>query len=616
MKLINSFSGLLIVLIFFSCAETRKINVFEIHEIILTASNIYENPYVDVECWVQLKGHDFNKRVYGFWDGGQTFKVRVAATEPGEWTWISGSNRPDDKGLTGQKGKFEAIEWTEAEKAENPNRRGFIRATSNGHALEYADGTPFFLIGDTWWAASTWRYPLTDNAPDENWEPGPEGHSFENMIHYRKKQGYNSLGMIACFPNWADDGLPPRVVDENGIGIRQAWEKFGKGTAKDMHDEAGNRPFELTDKIPLANYDKINPAFFQSLDNKMDYLHSVGFVPFFETVRRDAAPPWKEYFNWPDSFVRYIQYIVARYGAYNMVFSAIHLDWIIPVFCLPADDFNEALIAWYHEYGPLPYGQPVTSLIIPATHTVYGIGEEVPWLNMHSVGNNPRDNGFFPMLEEQFLIDPPMPTANMEPYYTGWQSEMGGEIIVRNSDRDNYFARTQAWGSVLSGGLAGHQYGTGAYDGTTVGEIEGERPIIWDALKFPAGEQVGYLRRFIESEGGAFQNLVLATGDINPRKSKFSRPNGGFDGWSFMMRTQDKNLAMLYFEDKCDVPELSGFHPDKDYELNWFNPITGEWVKNPFKLVSDKDGKIRLLNFPDGGTLSKQDWGLKIKPGS
>ena len=27
-----------------------------------------------------------------------------------------------------------------------------IRATPNGHAFEYADGTPYFLLGDTWWA--------------------------------------------------------------------------------------------------------------------------------------------------------------------------------------------------------------------------------------------------------------------------------------------------------------------------------------------------------------------------------------------------------------------------------------------------------------------------------
>ena len=603
------------ILLLFSCkaiSDNKTIHVYEIKEIILTAENSYQNAYKEVDCWVRLQGPGFDKRVYGFWDGGQTFKVRVVATDPGSWSWESKANPEGDKGLNGKSGSFKAIPWTEKEIQVNPNRRGFIRPTPDGHALQYADGTPFFFIGDTWWAASTWRYPLTGNAPRENWEPGPEGYSFENITLYRKKQGYNSVAMIACFPNWAADGLPPRVVDEQGIGIRQAWEKFGVGTAKDMHDEAGNLPFELTEKVPMADFDKINPAYFRSLDKKMDYLDSIGFVPMLETVRRDHGPSWKAYFEWPDSFVRYIQYIVARYGAYNMIFSPIHLDWIIPVFCLPGEEFNEALIAWHDNYGPLPYGQPVTSLINPATHIIFGTGEKAPWLTMHSVGNNPRNNGFFPILEEQFMINPAMPTANLEPYYTGWKSLAAGEELERNSDRDNYFSRSQAWGSVLSGGLSGHMYGTGAYDGTTIGEKEGERPIVWDALKYPAGEQIGYLRRFIESEGSSFQKLQLASENIHPRKSIYSQADGGFDGWSFMMCTPEKDLAMLYFESKSTIPYLTGLLPDKEYKLSWFNPINGKWLEDFLMLVTDAEGKLQLKLFPDQEIISNQDWSLKL----
>ena len=43
--------------------------------------------------------------------------------------------------------------------AANPPRRGYPRATANRHALERPDGTPFFAIGDTWWAASTRCFP-------------------------------------------------------------------------------------------------------------------------------------------------------------------------------------------------------------------------------------------------------------------------------------------------------------------------------------------------------------------------------------------------------------------------------------------------------------------------
>ena len=73
----------------------------------------YANPYVDVECWVELEGPDFKRRVYGFWDGGRTFKVRIVATHPGEWSWRVGANRADDAGLTGA-GKFRAVAWSDS----------------------------------------------------------------------------------------------------------------------------------------------------------------------------------------------------------------------------------------------------------------------------------------------------------------------------------------------------------------------------------------------------------------------------------------------------------------------------------------------------------------------
>ena len=110
------------------------VHVWELQEIVLHASRTYANPYVDVETWVELKGPGFAGRVYGFWDGGDIYRVRVVATAPGDWSWTSGSNQPSDTGLNGRTGGFTARAWTEDEKRANPNRRGFLRPTANGHA--------------------------------------------------------------------------------------------------------------------------------------------------------------------------------------------------------------------------------------------------------------------------------------------------------------------------------------------------------------------------------------------------------------------------------------------------------------------------------------------------
>ena len=148
--------------------------------------------------------------------------------------------------------------------------------------------------------------------------PGP-GISFEEAVAFRKHQGYNSVSFVAAFPNWEADHRGATFANKDGVYLRNAWEKFGywaaRGkistadgaitTAKDMADEQGERPFEIfADREGLANFDRINPHYFRSLDRKMRLLAAEGFVPFLETVRRDHGPSWKAYFDfqpfiWP-----------------------------------------------------------------------------------------------------------------------------------------------------------------------------------------------------------------------------------------------------------------------------------------------------------------------------
>ncbi len=596
--------------------EIETIHLYEMKEIVLTTENEYNNPYTEVECWVELTGPDFHKKIYGFWNGGGEFLVRVVATKPGIWKWKSYSNQ-EDNGLNGKSGSFKAIDWTIDELNENPNRRGFIKVTENGKALEYADGTPFFMLGDTWWSAATWRFPLKGNTPGTDYEP-QDGISLEEALAFRKKQGYNTIAMIASFPNWDTDEYPAQYTNEDSIGVRQAWEKNGMNTAKDMHDDEGNRPFEIWKKPGIiANFNLINPEYFKNLDKKINYLQSQGFVTFLETVRRDHGPTWKKYFDWPGSYARYVQYIASRYGANNILFSGIHLDWITEGFSLSADEFNEALTFHYQKYGGLPFGQPHTILIDGSTYEQFGHGEEAPWLTMHAVGNSPRNHGFYPMIEEIFQLEPPYPVANLEPYYPGWNhgwhNNVAGELPEPDSDRDNYFGRTQMYGSVLSGGLAGHIYGTGAYDGNTTGETRkpSERPYIWEALKYSSGAQMQFLGKFMLSEGKAYQKCIPKRNLLHPGKAK-NAPENGLDGWGFLLLSPENDLGFLYFENASEIPFVSELRPDTDYSIEWFDPKTGNWLEiNEGR--TDHGGKLDLKSFPGGEKVSSRDWALKIK---
>ena len=594
-------------------------HVWELQEIELHAAKQYANPYVDVQCWVELTGPGFSKRVYGFWDGGDVFRVRVVATTPGEWKWTSGSNQSGDTGLNNKSGKFVAREWIEEEKQANPNRRGFLRATSNGHALEYADGTPFFMLGDTWLGAATWRLPLTDKAADPNYDPAP-GVTFQEAVALRKRQGFNSVSMIAAFPTWATDQYPATYADKKGVYYRNAWEAFGINvaadtpTAKAMHDEHGYRPFEiLPSREGLANFDRVVPEYFQSLDRKMAFLSDQGFVPMLETVRRDVAPPWKAYFDFNESYSRFVEYMVARYGAYNLILSKIHFDIYLKNYSLTGEEFNEALTYHFRKYGPMPFGQPVTALIDHSTYTTFGHGEKAPWITMHATGNKPRDNGIYAAIEELFRLSPPYPAVDLEPYYTGWMhpnNVIAGERPQPDTDRDNYFSRAQMYGCVLSGALVGHVHGTGAYDVTTDSEQIGYRPYFWQALRYKSAGYMKPLRDFVMSEGLRYRDLEPASESLSPRKAQAST-EAGLDGWSFLMRTPERDLGLLYFESKALRARTTGWTPNIVYRFQWYDPRTGEW-QAAIDLKADAKGTIQLPAFPGGGDVATSDWAAKV----
>src|SRR5579883_1626390 len=301
------FAAVAVVLL--RAASAQPVHVWDKQEITLTSSRAFANPYTDAVVWVDLTGPGFQKRVYGFWDGGQTFRVRIVATAAGEWTWRSGS-APADSGLGGKSGGFTAVDWGDAEKAANPLRHGFIRATGNQHALEHADGTPFFAIGDTWWALGTNRFKWQDGGE----RPIGPNAGFQDYVRLRKAQGFNWVNMIAAFPNWNNDGQPWRIAmnDAAHTTVRSAWLEFGtgdgprNGSAKDMTNEGG-RPFEFPGKVPgyekvFPDVDRLNPAYFQYIDRKIDYLNRQGFVVFLEVSRRDASECWNKYYGWPDSY--------------------------------------------------------------------------------------------------------------------------------------------------------------------------------------------------------------------------------------------------------------------------------------------------------------------------
>lgn len=594
------------------------IHVWEKQEILLESTNEYGNPYAEVQVWVDLKGPGFEKRCYGFWDGGKTFVVRILATQPGEWSWESGAN-VRDSGLIGKAGSFTAHAWSEDERSENICRRGMIRATDNHHAFDHADGTPYFLVGDTWYAASTFRFPWHE---DDTPRPlGPEA-GFKDYVRLRQEQGFNCVSIIAAFPNWANDGHPPRCSTSDDLFLRCAWPQAGTESAKDMTDEQGDRPFLFPGLVPgfedvVPDLDRINPAYYRSLDRKIDYLNAQGILPMIEVARRDIGQPWKTYHAWPDSYTRYIQYVWSRYQANICFFSPIHYD--SPVHSIPAEDWNQAACAVLDRFGPPPFGTLASTNACPTTLQNWDDKETAPWLGFHQVGNQ-RSHNLCELLEEIYFADSPMPGINGEPYYDGMigpgpVSDVYLAELIPGRDRNEETARwtrSLMYGSILSGGLGGHLYGSGGWGGGVwSGECEdASKDPLWKDIQRSSGPQMGHLKTFVLSEGARYQDLIPQTSRLDPHKSSDSQPHSG---WAFCAGTEEQDFFLLYFELGAQVAALHDLPRGALYQGLWFDPRTGEWLdnQNPLRLES-QGGKLALSAFPDGESVALQDWALKL----
>ena len=132
----------------------------------LHSTRTYENPCRDVVLRVAYTGPTGQvQRAYGFWDGGDTFRIRCAFPTPGLWNWRTECSDTANAGLHAQTGTVHVTQYRGA----NPfYSHGFLRVSANWRYLCQADGTPFLWVGDTAWAspmksvADDWETYLAD----------------------------------------------------------------------------------------------------------------------------------------------------------------------------------------------------------------------------------------------------------------------------------------------------------------------------------------------------------------------------------------------------------------------------------------------------------------------
>lgn len=565
-----------LILVMPPCKAAAVIHVQEVVEETFHAAETHTNAYTDVDLWVNLTGPGGLYRIPAFWDGENVFRVRLVATQPGRWKWSTG-NETGDSGLDDQSGSFTAVAWSEAEKQANPNRRGFIRVASNHHTLEYADGTPFFYTGDTWWSVLTGIY---------SWDSAdcPAGIAFQDAVELRQAQGFNGLNLIACFPSDTLKGI---------------WDEstHGKKVAED-----GATPFQIADPNDAAHgvdFTHINPRYWQQADRKMRYLAENGFVPFMESVRRHEQ--WyTENEAERRAFVNYIRYLWARYGCYNLIFSWVHWDWDPKVL----DDWKAMVSMAYAALGEMPYGQPRTAMAWGSSLTTWCAEPNALPLgafDVHNVSNKNRDYVMFSWLREIFNDTHPKPGFNIEPFYPGWGS--GGNKPAQGLD-DSSMAQFLMYGSVLNGGFAGHAWGDVYYAGvaTNPAQDRGDPPVPrgdprkngfnrWSAAS------MGKLREFILDPGHDYRGLRPAT------TTHLVETAGE---WRVLALSEDKSQGLGFIAAHRTQTNIKDLLPNQWYKIEWWNIDEGGW-SNVSHVPTDGRGKLTMPAKP-----SEKGWAFRI----
>lgn len=121
---------------------------WDIFEITLDSSVVFKNPFTDVFVSACFETDTYTKKVKGFYDGDNTWKIRFMPEETGIYKYFICSNNKEFDGIIGE---FKCIE-------PSLDNHGPVKI-SNKYHFSYADGTPFFVMGTT---AYAWTYRSED----------------------------------------------------------------------------------------------------------------------------------------------------------------------------------------------------------------------------------------------------------------------------------------------------------------------------------------------------------------------------------------------------------------------------------------------------------------------
>ena len=238
-------------------------------EVSFESAKTYTDPFNEVTLDAVFTTPDGKTlRVPAFWAGGKTWRVRYASPQTGTHRYRTECSDAANAALHGVAGEVVVTPYV----GTNPLfRHGPVRVADDRRHFAYADGTPFFWLGDTWWMGFVKRL---------EWPA-----DFQQFTADRRNKGFTVIQIVA--------GLYPDMpaFDERGLGdAGQPWEKL---------------------------YARIRPEYFDAADRRIQHLVEQGLTPC-------VLGCWGYHLPWlgTEKMKQHWRYLIARWGALPVVWCA------------------------------------------------------------------------------------------------------------------------------------------------------------------------------------------------------------------------------------------------------------------------------------------------------
>ncbi len=493
----------------------------------------------------------------GFWDGGKDWKVRFAPTECGIWDYETVTTG-EDIGISGIKGTLAS----NAYKGDLAiYKHGFVTTKADTKYFVYADGTPFFYLGDTHWSMAM------EECSDKH---------FKYIVDRRVAQGFT-------------------VYQSEPIGA-----KFDVNDGRIMS----------ADVIGFQDYDK----YFQYIAEK-GLVHANAQLLFPSGVTK----------NFCDNVRSLTRYWVARYAAYPVMWTlgqevddanTYNVEGAKEAFLEMAkyidefDPYNSPLSA--HQLNATKIGclGNVSVSGIDFGYADFDTKQtEKTGTSKKSIYYDVKGHTWWaaqwrPLVHTQYNFDIP------KDY---WENGQGKPIVDYESryhklSAGDYGARVQSYLAYLNG-MFGYGYGAldmwyynyegsyisgyDSYDGITKTTKNEKMNTTWeDMIDAPIANEMTYLRGFFENIG--WWNLTPDFDNGNAFKKDDSKKGYYCAAYS----GNEVYVVYLYNMNNHSAGKLVNMDKNATYVAQWFDTKTGKYTLIDANLKADENGEYDIPKKP------------------